>query len=179
MEAAYLARDMVARYLAYVTDNELTILASEQFVLTPAMHVGGGIGLVISGKLDALFQRPDGVLVCQDHKTGSQVPTPEVLEHALSSAAYRGLTRRLHPRAETILICQRLLSTGAEVTVDLRDDVVQAAKDRMAGLVRAMDADPTMRGTAFEPSENEQCAWCPHQSTCPLLASGTEEGMAL
>ncbi len=179
VEAAYLARPMVEQYLTYVTDNDLEILASEQFILTPEMHIGEGIYLIISGKLDVLFRRPGGALMYQDHKTGSQLPTPDILEYALSSAAYRGLVRRLQPRAETILISQRLLSTGAEVTVDLSDDVVQAAKQQMADLVRAMDADPAMISAAFQPSENEQCAWCPHQSVCPLLAAGSEEGVAL
>jgi PD-(D/E)XK nuclease superfamily len=172
LEGCYAAESMIANYQMYLSECGFRLLASEQFIKTPVMTVAGRVPLVLSGKIDALLQDQDGALMSMDWKTGNCLSPSEVFARRLSTIAYRCLVGLIHPEASTIRIGQVLLSAKVPVVVDVPEDVYEACKQQIRDLVIAMDGDSDMTGPLFQPRAGEQCAWCPHQDTCPLFSDG-------
>lgn len=119
--------------------------------------------LLLHGRLDALWEWPDGVLEIRDYKTGA---TGDDLSRDFAARVYALLVaadpRWRGTRHVVRVTFERLLDDPVEVSVDadaafLRDAV--AAVRSFAERLRGETDWPAHAGA--------HCAWCPYRESCP------------
>lgn len=118
-------------------------------------------GFILTGRVDRVDRRPDGLLEVLDYKSGSYLPTAQELEEDLAIAIYQLLVSRTLGTTPVIGTIYNLRSN--EAVSLLRD---QAALEDVEQQVK--EVFTTLNGdTDWEPNPNSQCRYCDFASYCP------------
>jgi len=155
-------------YVDYVAEEDLRVRAAEQFIPTPSRRIAGhpGVAVMLVGKIDAILERPDGVLAALDYKTGSIPPLVEDLAHAPSSAIYTLLADYWLPDAPGIEVVHLLPHLRESVSVRLDETHIEAGRAIVRRMAVALASAATDDDT-FSPTPGEHCGTCRWLSSCP------------
>lgn len=137
-----------------------------------AVYLGGeldvrwllrGKAVLLTGRIDALWQFPDGTIEVRDYKTGN---CPDSLEDDLAAAIYLLLAATALPQQPTaVRVVYESLGgeTGRTVTLDGSSDHLRASYRQILDM-----ADSIRKQRTFPASPNAAvCRTCPFRSTCP------------
>jgi RecB family exonuclease len=159
-------------------DDQAMSLVRAHNVLCPrdeATYVGGEVDLswliprksvLVTGRVDALWQFPDGTLEVRDYKTGG---CPESLGTDIGAAIYLLLALNLPSKPQRIRIVYESLRGEAPKTIQLTattDDVRAAYTNvmNMAEHIRRERTFPALPNTL-------NCRSCGYRAMCPLSAA--------
>ncbi|MGH2723087.1 MAG: ATP-dependent helicase [Actinomycetota bacterium] len=115
-------------------------------------------GMVVGGRIDAIFGQPDGPWEVVDYKTGRVPPDDDPLSGFQLDLYALACTEIWGKRAEDLTLTYLYLAEGKEVTrgagdvAEVRERVVRALKGVAAG--------------RFDPTPGDQCRWCDFLSFC-------------
>jgi DNA helicase-2/ATP-dependent DNA helicase PcrA len=116
-------------------------------------------GMVVGGRIDAVFGDPDGPWEVVDYKTGRKPPAADPLSgfqldlYALACVEVWGR------RPEDLTLTYFYLASGEEVTRPA-DPPDRTRRRVLDGLAR-------IRAREFDPTPGDQCKWCDFLSFCP------------
>ncbi|CAN5209977.1 hypothetical protein BH20ACT9_BH20ACT9_21630 [soil metagenome] len=135
-----------------------------------ARYLGGEVALswaparerlLLSGRVDALWEHPDGTVEIRDYKTG-MVPTE--LRADFAAGVYALLVAALQPRPPRIVVSyERLVGEPAVVSVAVDRELLAAALDAVRGFAARLRAERSFAATPSPPV----CRMCPYTRTCP------------
>jgi DNA helicase II / ATP-dependent DNA helicase PcrA len=115
-------------------------------------------GMVVRGRIDAVFGEPDGPWEIVDYKTG-RVPSEDDPLLGLQLDVYAlACVEIWKKRPEDLMLTYFYLSEGKEVS--RRADDLAGARDRIRRTLQGI-----VEGR-FEPTPGEQCRWCDFLSFC-------------
>lgn len=140
-----------------------------------ARYLGGEVALswaparerlLLSGRVDALWEHPDGTLEVRDYKTGV-VPTR--LRDDFAVGVYGLLVAARRPRPPGIVVSyERLVGEPAVVSVVVDRELLAAALDTVRGFAARLRAERSFAATPSPPV----CRVCPYAPTCPDSGAG-------
>ncbi len=161
------ARMLLAAYATLRQAETVEVLGSEVFCQTAPRALGIGIGqtIILSGRIDRVAQRGDGVIELLDFKTGAYLPTYDELYNDPATTIYHLLAEERY-NAGRIVVAQLSLRTGARVEVELDAEGVAGGKGCLREMARQLTADD------FSLDPSACCAFCPARTTCPALLCG-------
>ncbi|HXF56838.1 MAG TPA: ATP-dependent DNA helicase [Actinomycetota bacterium] len=115
-------------------------------------------GVVVRGRMDAIFGTPEGPWEVVDYKTGQPPPEGDPVAGFQLDLYALACTEVWGKRPEDLTLTYFYLSTGEEVSRPADDPVVTRA--RVLGALRG-----AARGR-FDPTPGPQCRWCDFLSFC-------------
>lgn len=162
-------------------DDRLTAAISRHVAVCPAgrgaSYEGGelhllwapqGEGFVLSGRIDALWRWPDGVLEVRDYKTGA---TGDDLSFDFGAAAYALLVAAQPQWRGTRHVIrvtyERLLDDPVEVSVDADAAYLRRALAAVRSFAQRLRTEGE-----WPPTPGDHCRWCAYRETCPSSAVG-------
>jgi DNA helicase II / ATP-dependent DNA helicase PcrA len=130
--------------------------------------------LVLTGRMDALFERPDGLLEVLDFKTGA-LRDEESISGDIGVPIYWILAKRAHPAYREVRVSFYYLKNLELVSARPSPGGAAGGKQRLLSL-----ADRLLHGP-FDPTPGVACHWCPAKVQCPAQqtpgpASGSRVG---
>ena len=138
--------------------EDATFLEAEAYV--EGRFEGRGFDLVLRGRIDALFERPDGVLEAVDFKTGT--PRDEqIVGDDVGVPIYWVLARRSHPSYARVLVSFYYLRSGERLVARPVIGGAASGKERLLALAQRLLNGP------FDPTPGVACRWCPATAHCP------------
>jgi RecB family exonuclease len=139
-----------------------------------ATYLGGEIdlrwfhprkALLVTGRVDALWEWPDGTIEIRDYKTGLcaddlRADLPAGIYGALGAAAYPGRPVRVS--------YERLGSSEpAVITLDVPDQLIRDVVERLDSYAVSVRQEATFAPTPSAAA----CGQCVYRSTCPVVAA--------
>jgi DNA helicase-2/ATP-dependent DNA helicase PcrA len=117
-------------------------------------------GMVVGGRIDAVYGTADGPWEIVDYKTGDQ-PSEDNDQTRLQLDVYAlACVEIWRKRPEDLTLTYFYLKTRQEVTHRVDDVGVNRIRTLLAGRLRSIAAG------AFDPTPGEQCQWCDFLSFC-------------
>ncbi|MDP8978019.1 MAG: PD-(D/E)XK nuclease family protein, partial [Actinomycetota bacterium] len=117
--------------------------------------------ILLSGRVDALWEHPDGTVEARDYKTGV---VPGDLRGDFAAGAYALLVAARRPRPPRIVVSyERLTGQPAVVSVVVDRQLLAGALDAVRSFAAHLRAE---RAYAAAPSP-PVCRMCPYAGTCP------------
>jgi DNA helicase-2/ATP-dependent DNA helicase PcrA len=115
-------------------------------------------GVVVKGRIDAVFGSPDGHWEVVDYKTGKKPATDDVLSGLQLDLYGLACTEVFGKKPEELTLTYFYLDSGEEVTRPAGDP--DATKERVRRWLGSI------REERFEPTPGEQCRYCDFLSFC-------------
>jgi DNA helicase-2/ATP-dependent DNA helicase PcrA len=116
-------------------------------------------GLVVSGRIDAIFGADDdGPWEIVDYKTGRVPEESDPLVRTQLDVYALACIDVWHKRPEDLKLTYLYLSAGTERSYAIGD--VAAVRARVAGWLRSIEAG------SFDPTPGEHCRWCDFRPFC-------------
>jgi DNA helicase II / ATP-dependent DNA helicase PcrA len=136
---------------------------SSRFAATVPLYAERAFALfigdtVVRGKIDAIFQRPDGGWEVVDYKTGRMPPRDHPLLGLQLDVYALACQEVWGKRPEDLTLTYFYLATGEEVTTAAGDP--EATRRRIRETLAAIQAGQ------FDPRPAEHCKWCDFLSFC-------------
>jgi DNA helicase II / ATP-dependent DNA helicase PcrA len=137
---------------------------NSRFAGVPALYVERPFalfldGVVVRGKIDAIFGTPDGHWEVVDYKTG-RVPSADDPLLGLQLDLYAlACTEVWHKRPDDLTLTYLYLATGEEVAVPAGDP--SATRRRVLSVLSAIAEG------RFDPRPGPRCRWCDFRAFCP------------
>ncbi len=124
--------------------------------------------VLLTGRVDALWQRDDGTIEVHDYKTG---PVVENIDNDEGTLMYALLAAATYPQQRLRIVYEYL---GGEHPVEVSVDITVDHLRRAQTLILAT-AEMIRREQSFTPSPHPtHCRSCPYRSACPVSAPSGE-----
>ena len=121
-----------------------------------------GLDVRISGKIDRLSARPEGLLEVMDYKTSRDTPSsPDLLSNSIAPFLYYILARTNYPRHDRVVVSYLFLRTESRITLTYEDGFGTIAKAQLKDTVHQIASGH------FPPSPGAHCGWCDFSASCP------------
>lgn len=161
---------LINQYLVWQREYRYSLVGAELAITTTAEPVSGqnDLRVFLTGRLDYLGDRLDGIPVIVDYKTGGALPTTYELSALPSTTIYALLAlwwkRRLNRHTlEAIEVGRLYLRTGLYVATTVTLDGIRAGR---AGIVEMATA---IAAGEYQLTPGGHCRWSPHVITCPAF----------
>jgi len=115
-------------------------------------------GIVVKGRIDAIFGIADGPWEIVDYKTGRIPPEDDELARAQLDLYALACIDVWHKRADELRLTYLYLASAEERSYEIGD--VGQMRSRVATWLRGIAAE------AFEPTPGRQCRWCDFLTFC-------------
>jgi CRISPR/Cas system-associated exonuclease Cas4 (RecB family) len=115
-------------------------------------------GIVVKGRIDAIYGVADGPWEVVDYKTGRRPAADDPLARAQLDLYALACVDVWRKRPEDLRLTYLYLAGGDEVSYVVDD--VEAVRERVAAWLRGIAAG------AFEPTPGPQCRWCDFRAFC-------------
>lgn len=159
---------MLERFAELRAAEDLQVIESECFERTKPRPLPGGRYLFLSGKIDRLSRRPDGITEVMDFKTGADLPSASELADDPATTIYYLLAERRCPHTR-IVVVQMSLRSGARSEIELTPSEVDTGKAHIREMVRQVAEND------FSRTRSGACAYCPACNGCAALDSHEDD----
>ncbi len=119
----------------------------------------------ISGVIDRICRRHDGVTEIIDYKTNVSLPTQQTLDNDTQMGLYQLGVKYLWPDFKEIQVRQVFLRHGVSLTAVMNDDKLEEIRYR--AFQDILEIEKVRRDDAFPPHESPLCDWCVYYELCP------------
>ena len=150
-----LGQQMLASYYEAAEQKAAETLFLERTLSVPRD------GYLLTGRVDRIDRRPDGLIEVVDYKSGGYLPTAEELANDLAIGIYQVLVARnmdAKPIVGTILN----LRSGDSVSLIRDEPQLQIVEQHVSEVVASIRSD-----TKFQPVPGRYCDWCDFAQYCP------------
>lgn len=119
-------------------------------------------GFVLTGRIDRVDRRPDGLVEVLDYKSGWYVPTQEDLENDLAIAIYQLLVAT---ELRTAPVLGTIYNLRANEAVSIQRDQarLEAVRENVTELFHILDRDEE-----YVPTPGAHCDHCDYSRYCPV-----------
>lgn len=158
-----LGRELLADfYEQHKPFNQGTLLGVERHLRAAIPNTP----FVITGYVDRLWKRPDGVIEICDYKTGSMLPAGSTDPQFRDQMdLYHFLVRTTWPQFAEIELVQYFLKHREQIRYRTQPDDLEETAERLRQQILAtLNAE---RLDAFPTHETKLCDYCPYVSLCP------------
>lgn len=149
-----------ARYAPF--DQATTIGLEEQIHL--ALDKKGQYK--VTGFIDRLSQRPDGVFEIHDYKTNSRLPSQEDKDQDRQLALYQIGVQNRWPDVEQVELIWHFVRFDKEIRSSRTPQQLDRLRQDTIALID--DIESREEEADFETCESALCGWCPFQHVCPV-----------
>ena len=118
-------------------------------------------GFVLTGRVDRLDRRPDGVLEVLDYKSGGYMPSPEDLAGDVAIGIYQVLVSGTYHEAPVVGTIYNLRQNEA-VSITRDQTALDEVAESVDESVRVLNDD-----TQYEPAPGPKCRYCDFAGFCP------------
>ena len=147
------------KYSPFDDGDVLALEKNINFPLDPA-------GLyTISGIIDRISLRSDGVVEIVDYKTKAFLPTQKSLDDDDQMGLYQMGVRYLWPDFRRIELKQIFLRQGTEMKAVMDDEKLEEIRYRT--YQRILEIEQATKADDFPPHESAICDWCIYFELCP------------
>jgi putative RecB family exonuclease len=120
-----------------------------------------GLDVRISGKIDRLSARPEGLLEVIDYKTSRDTPSsPDLLSNSSAPLLYYLLARTSYPQYDRVVVSYLYLRKASWITVTYDEELGTIAKAQLKAAVHQIASGQ------FPPSPGAHCGWCDFSASC-------------
>jgi len=119
----------------------------------------------ISGVIDRIVKRHDGVIEIIDYKTGSRLPTQEALDNDVQMALYHLGIQHMWPDFKDVEIKQIFLRPCIELKTRFRPEKLEEI--RYNTFQKILEIEQARKEDDFPPKESTICDWCVYYELCP------------
>ncbi len=124
----------------------------------------------ISGKIDRISRRLDGVVEIIDYKTKASIPTQQNLDNDSQMGLYCLATKYLWPDFDKIELKQIFLRHGVSLKTMMNEEKLEEIKYQ--AFQRILEIEQARRDDNFSPRESALCDWCVYYELCPAKRHG-------
>ncbi len=117
----------------------------------------------MTGVVDRLTARRDGIYEIHDYKTSQNLPEQGVLDADRQLALYQLAVQKAYPDAREVRLIWHYLVFDKEMESRRGPYELEELKRSTIELIREIES-----ATDFAPRENAFCDWCEYQQLCPL-----------
>ncbi len=147
------------KYKPFDDGDTLALEKNISFPLDPAGRFS------ISGKIDRISIRKDGVVEIVDYKTKAFLPTQQLLNDDEQMGLYQMGVRYLWPDFERIELKQIFLRQGTEMKTVMDEDKLEEIRYRV--FQKILEIELAVIEDNFPPRESAICDWCVYFELCP------------
>jgi putative RecB family exonuclease len=165
---------LIKYYEKYEPFDDGAVLALEKkffFPLDPAHEFS------LSGKIDRVNRRHDGVIEIIDYKTSAALPSQQVLDNDTQMALYQMGVKYMWPDFDKFELHQIFLRQGVTLSTTMDDDKIEEIRYR--SYQKILDVEQAKTDDNFPTKESSICDWCLYYELCPAkrhrLALAKEE----
>lgn len=150
-----LGQELLTAYYQAAEERQAETLFVEKMLSLPLE------GFVLSGRVDRVDRRPDGLLEVIDYKSGGYLPSVDELENDTAIGIYQLLVAR---KMEETPIIGAIYNLRANQSVSIVRDESQLkqVESRVQSHFQVLSRD-----TTFTPLPGPHCRYCDYASYCP------------
>ncbi len=119
----------------------------------------------ISGKIDRISRRPDGVVEIIDYKTNASLPSQQHLDNDTQMGLYCLAVKYLWPDFDKIELRQIYLRHGVSLSTTMNEDKLEEI--RYQSFQKILEIERARQEDNFPPRESALCDWCVYFELCP------------
>ncbi|MCA1595323.1 MAG: PD-(D/E)XK nuclease family protein [Chloroflexi bacterium] len=153
-----LGQQLLSAYYEVEARRESETLFMEKMLSVPQE------GFVLTGRIDRIDRRPDGVLEVVDYKSGSYLPALSELEEDLAIAVYQLLVSKAMD-SEPVVGTIYNLRANESVSLSRDGQALQEVQSRVGNLFQIISTD-----SEYLPRPGSQCRYCDFARYCPEAA---------
>jgi len=154
-------------YEKYQPFDEGDILGLERMISFPLDPRGR---YSISGKIDKIVKRPDGVVEVVDYKTSRSLITQPALDDNIQMGLYQAGVNTLWPQFDRIELKQIFLMKDVEMKTVMPDEKIEEIRHRTFQAILAIER--AIKEDNFPPRESRLCDYCLYFHLCPAKRHG-------
>ncbi len=149
-------------YEKYHPFDEGEIIGLEHFINFPLDPEGR---YAITGKIDKIVKRPDGVLEIVDYKTSRSLITQPILDDDTQMGLYQAGVNTQWPQFDQVELKQVFLVKDIEMKTVMPPDKIDEIKYR--AFQKILEIERAIKEDDFKPKESKLCDYCVFFSLCP------------
>jgi len=119
----------------------------------------------ISGKIDRIDKRPDGMVEIIDYKTNATLPSQQMLDNDTQMGLYCLAVKCLWPDFNNIKLTQIYLRHGVALSTVMDEGKLEEIKYQ--AFQKILEIEQAKREDDFPPRESSLCDWCVYFELCP------------
>jgi len=154
-------------YEKYQPFDEGEIIGLEKMISFPLDPRGR---YSISGKIDKIIKRPDGVVEIVDYKTSRSLITQPALDDDMQMGLYQAGVNTLWPQFDRIELKQIFLVKDIEMKTVMPTEKIDEIRHRTFEAI--LDIERAVKEDNFPPHESGLCDYCLYFSLCPAKRHG-------
>ncbi len=124
----------------------------------------------ISGKIDKIVKRPDGVLEIVDYKTSRSLITQPALDDDMQMGLYQAGVNTLWPQFDRIELKQVFLVKDVEMKTVMPKEKIEEIRHRTFEAI--LEIERAVKEDNFQPRESGLCDYCLYFNLCPAKRHG-------